>query len=387
MLLEAAGNEVLLFEGRDRPGGRLHTAPSGFEIGPEWIDEDQGRMRSLLRDFGIREITAPDGEYLYVRNGEKHMQSNLWPDAVRDAARFEALAAAASPDDYDTLDALVKAACTSEHGSWAVRTNMRSDEGDEPHRIGFRPWLKYRELYSDREGGEASAYRIDGGGNVLVKAMLSRLNATPRFGCVLERVQSENSVRLGFTGFEQKVDAVVLALPLPCLLGLDIDPPLAARAVLQKLAFAPMVKARFTFDSAFWRHEGWYGYLKTDRLVQQTWPDRSDPNSLVAYICGDAARKLGESNDPASALEDEWAHVTKHSAPKAEVKVWAADPFTRGGFTIAPPGSDPERARRRGGGPVQFAGEFAAEWMGFMEGALESAEAAVAALINESARG
>jgi len=384
MLLEAAGHEVLLFEGRDRPGGRLHTAASGFEIGAEWIDEDQERMRRLLRDMGIREVAAPEGEYLYLREGSKCLESLAWPSAKEDSDRFEEMANS-GPGGYSSVGDLVDVACASDDGKWVVTTNIRSDEGDEPHRIGFEPWLAYRELYKSREGREASAYRIDGGGSGLIFAMLSRLQTTPRFGCALQTVRHDSSVRLGFAGFQEEVDAVVLALPLPCLLDLKVDPPLSARSELQKLAFAPMVKARYRFDSAFWRHEGWYGYLKTDRLIQQTWPDRTEPNAIVSYICGDAARRLGEVEDPANVLMSEWAAVTSH-VPEVEVKIWAADRFTRGGFTIAPPGSNPAKARSRDSGPVQVAGEFAAEWMGFMEGAVESAEAAVEALTKKPAR-
>lgn len=387
MLLEQAGHEVLLFEGRERPGGRLYTAASGFEIGAEWIDEDHNRMRSLLKDLRIAEVPAPDGEYLYLRGDAKCLQSMPWSDAEQDVAQFEALADKAAPRAYESVAGLIDAACNSERGKWMVTAKVRTDEGDEPHRIGFEPWLAYRELYKSRKGGEASAFRIDGGGKAFVEAVLSRINATPRFGSVLESVQVDGSVRLGFVGFEEIVDAAVLALPLPCLLDIRIDPPLPVEAELRKLDFAPMVKARFGFDAAFWRHEGWYGYLKTDRLIQQTWPDRAVPSALVGYVCGDAAERLGRMNDAASALRAEWATVTSHGAPEVEVKVWAADPFARGGFTIAPPGSDPERSRNRNDGPVQVAGEFAAEWMGFMEGALESAEAAVEALTKKPARG
>jgi monoamine oxidase len=386
MLLEAAGHEVLLFEGRDRPGGRLHTAPSGFEIGAEWIDEEQERMRGLLKNLGIAEIAAPEGEYLYLRGGSRCLESMVSSEANADVDRFESLAEAARPG-YDSVKELIDAACLCDEGKWIVTTNVRSDEGDEPQHIGLEPWLDYRELYKGRDGGEASAYRIDGGGSRLVGAMLSRLRTAPRFGSILQRVRLDGSVHLGFHGFTESVDAVILALPLPCLLGLDIDPPLPNLAELKKLSFAPMVKARYRFDSAFWRHEGWYGYLKTNCLVQQTWPDRMDSSALVSYICGDAARRLALMENPESCLKSEWAQVTSHLAPEVEVKVWANDPFTRGGFTIAPPGSDPKRARQRAAGPIQIAGEFAAEWMGFMEGALESAESAVATLTKKPARG
>ena len=88
MLLEAKGHEVLLFEARDRPGGRLHTAPSGFEEGAEWVDEDHDRMRGLMRELGVAEVAAPEGEYLLQFQGRQCRESAAWEAAANDLARF-----------------------------------------------------------------------------------------------------------------------------------------------------------------------------------------------------------------------------------------------------------------------------------------------------------
>ncbi|MEO7454033.1 MAG: NAD(P)/FAD-dependent oxidoreductase [Fimbriimonadales bacterium] len=374
MLLEAGGHEVMLFEARDRPGGRLHTAPSGFEEGAEWVDADHDRMRSLMRALGIAEVPAPEGEYLLQYRSERAMESQMWPSASEDLRRFAELAR--TEPTQDTIGDLVDSACQSDVGRWLVTANVRTDEGDEPSRLGLQPWLAFRRMYAHREGSEASAYRIDGGGSAFVRQMLGKIRAVPKYGSRLIRV---DGTKLIFEGFEVTVDAVVLALPLPCLLALQIDPPLSTIAELQGLGFAPALKARFRFALPFWKDDGWQGYLKSDTRIQQTWPDREDSQSLVGYIVGDDARTLGSSADIEGDLRRAWRTLGVEPGG-IEVKNWTADPFAGGAFSLALPGSDPAAIRVRDSGPIQYAGEFAATWMGFMEGALESAETAVSAL-------
>ena len=379
MLAEAAGHEVTLFEARNRPGGRLHTAPSGFEEGAEWIDADQERMRSLLSELSIAEVPAQPGEYVLQFRGKRCMESIPWPGAAADLRSLNALAA--SDLQGETLADLVNEACTSEEGKWLASANIRTDEGDEPRFLGFQQWREYQKLYANRQGAEYSAYRIDGGAQRLVERLLSKIETTPTFGAALQSVNENAFVELVFDGFTARADAAIIALPLPCLLDIRFDPPLAVAPELGKLGFAPAIKARFHFDAPFWKHEGWYGYMKSDLLVQQTWPDREDPRALVGYIVGDAAREIESSTTPEAILSKEWLKWERAVVPsRVEVKNWTRDPFARGAFTLAAPGSNPAAARERTGGRVQLAGEFAAEWMGFMEGALESAETAVSAL-------
>lgn len=380
MLLEARGHQVSLFEAHDRPGGRLHTSPTGFEEGAEWVDEDHNRFRRLMRDLGIGEAKAPPGEYILQFKGSRCMESRPWPQAAADLARFESMANKDS--DAETLGEVVYASCLSEEGRLLASAKIRTDEGDEPERIGLSPWQEFRTLYANREGAEGSAYRIEGGGSRFVEAILAKIEAEPRFGTTLLAVREGNGVELVFEGFSVNTDAVIVALPLPCLREIQFDPPLSIANELAKLGFADAVKARFGFATPFWVGEGWNGYMKSDLLIQQTWPDREDPRALIGYIVGDAARTLAGLPSPEMVLSAEWSRWSLTAMPsRTEMKDWSADPFARGAFTVASPGSSPALVRERESLKVQIAGEFCATWMGFMEGALESAEDAVGSLL------
>jgi monoamine oxidase len=380
-LLKNKGHFVTVFEGRDRPGGRIHTAAGGFEEGAEWIDEDHNRMRALLSSLGIREVAAPAGQYLYSYNGEKRLEDAVWEEAAADALMFEKSLETVRPDSLGTIGDQVAAVCHSASGKWLVAANIRTDEGDEPSRLGLRQWLAYRSKYAQRKGGEGSAYRIEGGGSAFIGKLIDAVGIEPIYGHKLLAVRQNSGVTLEFRSGSVHFDAAVLALPLPCLLAIDCEPELQMRQALLSLGFPPMVKARFIFADDFWHQDGWFGYLKTDLLIQQAWPDRENPRALVSYICGDDARTIHEEEPADADLPANWKSISNEATVKSvEIKKWGADEFARGGFTTAPPGSDPAVARRRQSGKVQLCGEFCATWMGFMEGALESAEEAVAAL-------
>ena len=60
---------------------------------------------------------------------------------------------------------------------------------------------------------------------------------------------------------------------------------------------------------------------------------------------------------------------------------WRRQPYAGGGFPFVPVGV--RRQATPAAGPVRFAGDWTANWMGFVEGALESAERVVAEISHE----
>jgi monoamine oxidase len=63
---------------------------------------------------------------------------------------------------------------------------------------------------------------------------------------------------------------------------------------------------------------------------------------------------------------------------KGVVAAWAAEPWSRGAFAVFHPGqmSTMTADIARPEGRIHFAGEHTSQWMGWMEGALESGERA-----------
>jgi monoamine oxidase len=99
----------------------------------------------------------------------------------------------------------------------------------------------------------------------------------------------------------------------------------------------------------------------------------------MAYICGAAAEAFARRPDPVRlALEDLAVHFpqAKDHFVLGRAFDWTSDPWCLGGFSISPPSyalrhyENSWLVENR----LHFAGEHSAEWTGFIEGALDSAE-------------
>ncbi len=404
MLLERAGAEVELFEARGRPGGRLHGADEGngalYEAGGEWIDSDHHRVLGLLREFGLEPEPRGAWPSKVVHKGREVREDLLWSDALEDDLRVEGAARDmcrglreppwenehADELDEQNLADFLREQTQSERGLWWVTARTRSDEGDDPERIGLLGWLAGYLHYLDREGDVMSAFRIPGGSRSLCERVLGGLRAEAHFGRELRRVrQDAGGVTLGFESGQTRVDKVVLTLPPPCLERVIFEPALSVgkRCAVEACRMSRAVKIVWQFDRAWWHEGGWGGSLLCDGPLQQTWDAAlGEAPLLCAYICGDEAAKWLAAGDPVRQGLYELSLLFPPAAKTFErgwFHDWVADPYCRGAFSHLAPGyvlehmphiAPPE-------GRVHFAGEHTALWTGFIEGALESAERVV----------
>jgi monoamine oxidase len=404
MLLEQAGYEVTGFEARDRLGGRLYTVvnPEGgrYEAGGEWIDADHRRVLGLLAELGLEAHDRPSGSRRVSWRDSVCDEELLWSDVIDDAARFhEAVRrqcrglslppwrnVSATELDEATVDRFIAENCRSERGRWYLNAVARSDEGEEPARVGLLGWLCGQLHYMDRGGGEMSSCRFPGGAGNVCNRIAQRLRADLRLNCYLRRVHQEGSqVMLDFDGFSESFDRVILTLPPRSLETVVFEPalPPQARCAQEACAMGRIIKLVWQFKEAWWRTEGWSGSLLTDGPLQQLWDGSlGETPTLTAYICGDEADRWAALGDPVRAGLFELGQM--HSAAPdlfldGRMHHWHGDPLAGGGFSYLAPGYvlGHMEAIAHHHHRVHFAGEHTANWSGFIEGALESAERAV----------
>ncbi|CAN5363566.1 NAD(P)/FAD-dependent oxidoreductase [soil metagenome] len=404
MLLEAAGHDVLLFEARDRLGGRMQTIDFGdgtkFESGGEWIDSDHERVFTLLHELGI-DSESSHGERLYVVHGESCLESQLWNGALEDQLRFEASAGELARElrqpawanvevpqlDIATLSQFIDQNAHTPEGRWLLTATALSDEGDDPDQISLLGWLVFYQKYMQRQGGEMSSARIAGGAAALFEKMSANLRTETRFEHELVRVtQNSDNVVLEFSnGSTALADHAILTVPPRPLERVVFEPALSAavRCAIEGCLMAPILKICLAFDRAWWTDKGWNGGMQCDLPIQQTWDaTRGETPVLACYVCGRAARSLGLEPD---AVERALADLTQiHPEAKEHflrgwVYDWSRDPYCEGGFSCVAPGYVLKHMGHiaRAEGRVHFAGEHTSAWTGFIEGALESAERAV----------
>ncbi|OJU65321.1 MAG: hypothetical protein BGO01_15785 [Armatimonadetes bacterium 55-13] len=405
MLLARKGFDVKLFEARGRPGGRLHTSDEGegalYEAGGEWIDSDHFRIIDLLKEFGMEPEGRPTWPRRVVFRGKTTTEDELWNDALEDDLRVEAAARELCRDlvnpawlnknhgdlDRRTLGDFLREHTQSDAGLWWVTSNYRSDEGDDPDRIGLLGWLTGYMHYLERDGDVMSAYRVPGGFRSLCEKMLGSITVAPYFGAVLQKVsQDDSGVWLHFERSKERVDHVVLTLPPPALERVVFEPALdvTKRCAIEACGMSRAIKICWQFDKDWWHEEGWGGSMHCDGPLQQTWDGSlGEAPILTAYVCGEQAADWIKLGDPVKAglyeLTQICPQASEHFA-RGWWHDWISDRYALGAFSHLAPGyvlehmeyaSTPESR-------IHFAGEHTATWIGFIEGALESAERVVA---------
>lgn len=388
-LLEQNGATVSFFEARNRIGGRVQTVRTEdvvYDAGGEWIDSDHHRCLNLIQDLGLTRDASYDTRVLWT-SGESTTDDALWPDLEDAEHNFDSLARnelskRSVSQDQRTLAELIAKAGETERARWWLYANYRSDEGEDCERIGLAGWLSVFALYANRSGNELSAFRVANGFQSILDALQNRLSCEVQLGSPIQRViQQGNQVEVTFENRKETFDRVVLTLPPTALTRVDLSVPDRQKEAFRSCGMGRIIKIVWEFSHPWWEDVGWSGQgHHGDSPVQQTWVgSRGRGHALTAYVCGSEAAHWVQHPDPVlGGLEDlvrKFPQAKQHFV-RGTFHNWISEPYSGGGFAHIPPGfqfGGRELLSSRSGS-IFFAGEHTSEWMGFFEGALESAE-------------
>lgn len=406
-ILESTGFSLQLFDARDRVGGRLHTVESEgllYDAGGEWIDADHKRVLELVAHFGGTLYSREDSEpYTFDLLGEMRTEGFEWEEAksdlrrLEDWARQQVASLATSPSLGPTelngrsVADVISEICQTPRGRLLATAIYRSDEGEDLDRVGLQEWILSFGNYVYREGREASAYRVEGGMGALICRAADSLRCPLTLNARLQAVaQREHSVRLHFDGFVTDVSKCILTLPPTQIASITFDPPLppAQHDAIRSLPMSRTIKIMLAFSERFWQKCGWSGFLHTDSPLQQVWTEPISPTpTLICYVCGNHADFWRHQPNPVeTAVEmlDSIFPGAKQSFVTGAIHDWVADELTGGGIAYLPPRYMAHHLSNipLKHGRVVFAGEHTSTWMGFIEGALESAERAALEILS-----
>lgn len=413
--LKNAGWNVTVLEARDRIGGRVFShkdQQTGLicELGAEWVGESHERIKALCRDFNIplqkhqfEDFLLRDGRV--YRPGEWGFSPQAKQAFEKMIAGYEKLTAAQKTrlDRYDWWNHLEKIGFTPD--DLRLRDLMDSTDFGESirHVSAFAALAEYAESSPKNE----MDYKMTGGNSRLVEEFVKRIGADNiRLELSVERlIQARGKVRVmadltgapGSHRFDGFYDAVICTAPIQSLLKIEFDPPLPAaqRAAAEQLSYSRICKNSVVYSDRFWKEEN-FSMISDTTSHYYFHSSQSQPGKegiLTAYAVGEKADVLSSQSDERrmrivasdiAPLDDE--------APKKARRIisyaWQRDPFTDGAYALYRPGQwfglRPVLARPHG--KVLFAGEHIADWQGFMEGAIETGEAAADALVS-TARG
>jgi monoamine oxidase len=398
--LQERGHEVQIIEGRDRLGGRTLTAPwlgdgPPVEYGGASFMPEHRRVRRELERAGSEVRENLPTEWRWRTGGQIRLglpvARDEWPafEAAlrRLAADADALAGgdtdAASLSFADYLRRLTGSQSVRDFllGWWAITGGSDPSEGAAVNALGSISG------HGGLLGVPETLRRMPSlGWAAIAESMATCSRAQVRYSQAVARVQWGEEITLCLdTGERVVADAAILALPLNVLAAIDFDPPLPERLrsslgknrgrALKLWMSTRGIPPRSLAAGAgqglnLLLHDGMVG---SDGLVVGFGPasPRFDPTDRDAVLV--ALRAFYP--------DAELVSFDHHD--------WIGDPFARGTWANDPAGEigvrDPARfapLRRLAFASSDFAPEFA----GWIEGAMESGELAGGAIADALSR-
>lgn len=397
--LKNAGWNVTVLEARDRIGGRVFShAMNGLicELGAEWVGESHERIKALCSDFAIP-LQKHQFEDFLMRDGRVYKPGE-WGFSAAAKTAFDKVIKGYSKltqaqkiriDALDWWTYLEKLGFSED--DLLIRDLMDSTDFGESirHVSAFGALAEYAESSPKNE----MDYKMTGGNSRLAYEFAKRIgNENIRLTSPVKKIDQRSGLIKILTDKEEiKADAVICTVPTQSLLKIQFLPELPAvqRQAAERLNYARIVKNSVLYDKRFWGPEDFSMVTDTTShyYFHSTQKQEGPQGILTAYAIGEKADVLASQSD-----ERRMKVITRDlvdfnaEAPSLARKIasyaWQRDVYTDGAYALYRPGQwfGLRPILQRPHGKVLFAGEHLADWQGFMEGAIETGEAAASAL-------
>ena len=381
--LRRGGADTLVFEARDRVGGRVwsQALPNGaiIERGAEFILPDNTRIRELAAELGLR---------LYEKGttyGDREPRGGPAVDRTELLAAYRAVEAAAQEGRLagSVVDALAVLPI-GDGARAAIRSRIEVSTAYPAEDQGAAVLAE-----SGTGTGGFATHSIVGGNQGLALAIAAELGDLVHLGTPAERIAvgQDGRVTVRAAGSEASFDAVVVAVPASVIGRIAFEPALpeptaaaiasvryghAAKLFLPLRTPAPP-SATLSVPGRFWT----FTQLAAD----------GSPLAVAGSFAGTAAalERLDVGGGPGR-----WVDAVVSLRPDLDVdaagavlSTWADDPWVGAAYSARSRTSPMDDASLAApAGPIHFAGEHTAgEWHALMEGALRSGERAAAEIL------
>ncbi len=409
-LLQKASLSVCLLEARSRVGGRVLTwrachQHQHAELGPEFIDSNHAILLNLVKQFRLPITTRPQFWGL-TPNGQlskasKQAWNRFWNDV------YDLVALLPDPKhpwqvppelaEYDQLSWRDWAQLTGiwQKGEPLFRRYARNLEAGEPEQLSLLSIVAQEAFYG--KGVVSGVYRLREGTDQLPQALseaFQSLGGTLLTEAVVEAIeQTEGTVRVHYRheGRLKTVEAdyAIVALPFPVLSQLEWRPELSPerREALQLAGQGQVVRTLVQFRTRFWRTHSPPRMPHAPEITaiwEETDIEQGEAGILSFWVGGDPA--LAWLNTPEQERIEHCLQVLEVMYPECRGQVlcatsyhWGADPFAQHAYIFHKPGylTRALPILRQPEGRLFFAGDYLSMFVGYMEGALETAERAV----------
>lgn len=404
--LRAAGHSVVVFESRDRPGGRAWTdytlAPHAVELGAEFMHGDRISTWDWVREFDARTTGEAHRYEMWFALGEKLLDNR----EAREYFGTEAVFATdlltrqwqAGGHTETTADHLFDLwpeisgkpltargrALIENYGAMMVASDMRTlgthtYDALNPRDLGLQNW------------------RLLDGYTSLMRKAAEKLEI--RYETAVERVRwDDGGVSISAAGSEQRFDAAVVTLPLGVLKrGLvEFDPPLPQekRDAIERINAGSISKVALRFDKVYWPEN--LTFIFNSGQTQLWWrPGQGQENEapvITAFFGGSAATSIElASREEATELacrelSDMLGQSVSPGLVDSRYIAWSAEPNTFMGYSSLPPqGQGLREALAAPAGALHFAGEACSlTHAATVDGAIDSGRVAASEILGRA---
>jgi monoamine oxidase len=411
---------VLVVEARDRVGGRTRSDKIGnatFDVGGQWIGPGQERVHALAGELGIGTFpTFTDGKKVLEVEGKvstykRSIPSMSIPNLIQMQGALAYLkrvrkrvsptapmtAEGADELDSETLETWRARFVKSSKISAVMDAAIRTIFGAEPRELSALYFLMYLNAgggmlrLSEARGGAQQDRFIPGAQSISI-ALAKELGDSLVLGTPVRKIlQSKDGVDIVTDGKSFGGRYAVVAVPPPLAGRIEYVPSVSVGRdqVTQRFAMGAAVKVLVTYERAFWREAGFSGEVVSSDgplsiVYDNTSHDGRQP-ALLGFVVGSQARQWAAQPLPdrkrrvINALERYFGDEAGSIQEYHELD-WGAEPWSRGcPVGGLPPGvlTSSFAHLRKPEGRIHWAGtEAATEWIGYMEGALQSGERA-----------
>jgi monoamine oxidase len=415
--LQRHGLSIAVLEARDRVGGRMLSQQVGGEIldlGGQWQGPTQNRLAELAAEFGVRmfpqhhqgrKILSWGGKLRYYSGEIPWLSPMALVELILLRSRLGSMAAQIPPDrpwaaaraaDWDTmtLETWKRRHLHSNGARLFLDIVTRAVLTSEPRDLSLLYFLSYLRwgqgldrLISIPNGAQEN--RFVGGAQQICQRVADEVGSALTLNAPALAIEQdgEDGVTVRSDAGTYRGRLAIVAVP-PLLAGrIRYSPDLPAKRdqLTARMPMGSVIKYIAVYDRAFWREAGFSGEAFSDTGPTVTTFDDSSPDgshpALVTFSDGEVARMWSErsAEERKDAVLDElvrfFGHQAGHPVAFAE-KNWLEDAWSRGCYVgVMGPGTMTAygSALREPCGRIHWAGtETATEWMGYIEGAIQS---------------
>lgn len=394
---------VTILESRARIGGRVfsHTMDEKekliIELGAEWVGASHTRLMALADEMDlVLENNQFDTHLIYKG---KYSKKNEWDYSAAWKTKFESLLknyAHLSHTDQVKLDRIDWWRYLVNNGCEGKDLDLRELADSTDFGETIRTVSAYSALaeYAGSSPKNEMDFKIKGGNAMLATKLseaigLDRIKTSKR---VTRIVQGKKVTVFCSDGEKFEADQLICTAPTFAVKKIKWEPALPAdmSQAMDELQYARINKNPILFKNRFWKDESFDLLTDTPNhyLYHATKNQLSDKGVLISYTIGDKAAVIANQSDEwkADMLQQNLSPFfgdVRSLIEKQANYYWGEDEYSKGAYAIYGKGQwfglQPVLSR-----PflhTRFAGEHLDEdWQGFMEGAINTGEAAAKAI-------